>query len=109
MALGVMTIREHLVDFSEQFEPEYRMKINFGIHTGAAVVGNIGSQQIMNFTAVGDTVNVAARLQGISRGGQILISEVTHNLLDGQVNAQLVGSRNVKGRSEPVMIYEVMA
>lgn len=104
-----MTIRENLVDFSEQFEPEYRMKINFGIHTGAAVVGNIGSQQIMNFTAVGDTVNVAARLQGISRGGQILISETTHNLLDGQVNAQLVGSRNVKGRSEPVMIYEVMA
>lgn len=103
-----LAIREGLATFSEQFEPEYRMKINFGIHSGTAVVGNIGSQQIMNFTAVGDTVNVAARLQGMSQSGKILISQATYDLLGGQVKTEQIGLRNVKGRTEAVMVYEIL-
>lgn len=103
-----LAIREGLAAFSEQFEPEYRMKINFGIHSGTAVVGNIGSQQIMNFTAVGDTVNVAARLQGMSQSGKILISQATYDLLGGQVQTEQIGLRNVKGRTEAVMVYEIL-
>ncbi len=103
-----LEIREGLEGFNAQFESQYRMKINFGIHTGIAVVGNIGSQQIMNFTAVGDTVNLASRLQGLSQDGQILVSQATFELLGSQFTVRELGERNVKGRQESVLVYEVL-
>ncbi|MBL8160356.1 MAG: response regulator [Anaerolineae bacterium] len=103
-----LEIREGLESFNAQFESQYRMKINFGIHTGIAVVGNIGSQQIMNFTAVGDTVNLASRLQGLSQDGQILVSQATFELLGSQFTVRELGERNVKGRQESVLVYEVL-
>ncbi len=103
-----INIRQEVLKFSEQFEPLYRMKINFGIHTGMAVVGNVGTTQIMNFTAVGDTVNLASRLQALSNNEQILFSQATQNQLQDRVQSNLIGTRNVKGRSEPVMVYEAI-
>ncbi len=103
-----LNIRRELVKFSEQFEPIYRMKINFGIHTGTAVVGNVGTPQIMNFTAVGDTVNLASRLQALSNNEKILLSQATYDQLNGQVQVNPLGARNVKGRVEPVMVYEAI-
>lgn len=101
-------IRDALPEFYRQFEPDYRMKINFGIHTGPAVVGNVGTPNLMNFTAVGDTVNLAARLQDLSASGQILISEACYRMLHGFVRASSIGYQTVKGRTEPVMVYEVL-
>lgn len=103
-----LRIKEKLAEFSEQFPPEHRMLLNFGIHTGMAVVGNVGTQEIMDFTAVGDTVNLAARLQTRADKGQILISQSTHDRLYGKIAVTTIGVENVKGRSEPVMIYEVV-
>lgn len=103
-----LEIRDELDTFNAQFEPQYRMKMNFGINTGIAVVGNIGSQQIMNFTAVGDTVNLASRLQGLSQNGQILVSQATYKLLDGHFEVRELGERSIKGRQESVLIYEVL-
>ena len=100
-------IRAGLPEFEQQFEEDLRMNINFGIHTGNAVVGNVGAPQIMDFTAVGDTVNVAARLQGTADGGQILISEATYELIRSFVEAEPIGQKRFKGRNEPVMTYEV--
>lgn len=104
-----LVIQSRLASFQTQFEPMYHLKINFGIHSGTAVVGNVGAPSMMNFTAVGDTVNVAARLQGMSSGGQILISEVTQQALRGGIRATLIGSMKVKGRREEVVTYEVEA
>ncbi len=101
-------IQRELPTFYERFEPQYRMKVNFGIHTGSAVVGNIGTQQIMEYTAVGDTVNLAARLQDQSRGGQILLSEATFQELCGKIQATAIGRKAVKGREELVMVYEAL-
>lgn len=106
--LTALHIRESLLEFHQQFEDTYQMPINFGIHTGPAVVGNVGSPDIMNYTAVGDTVNLAARLQGISTRGQILISSVTCEQLPQDVVAQALGEMKVKGRSESVITYEVV-
>jgi class 3 adenylate cyclase len=100
-------IRESLPEFHQQFDHPYQMPINFGIHTGLAVVGNVGAPDIMNYTAVGDTVNIAARLQGISSGGQILVSNVTQEQLMEDVITRSIGDVKVKGRSESVMTYEV--
>ncbi len=104
-----LSIRDELAQFSQQFEQPYRMKINFGIHTGMAVVGNVGTPQCMNFTAVGDTVNLASRLQALSNNEQILLSQATYDQLRNLLRSNVIGTRSVKGRSEPVMIYEALA
>jgi len=101
-------ISKTLPEFHRQFEPKFRMNINFGIHTGMAIVGNVGAPQLMDFTAVGDTVNVAARLQGLSDGGQILISEATYELVKTCVKVRPLGQVNFKGRTVPVSTYEVL-
>lgn len=106
--LTALHIRELLPEFHQQFEGPYQMPINFGIHTGLAVVGNVGAPDIMNYTAVGDTVNLAARLQVLSKGGQILISSATCEQLPQNVVAQSLGEIKVKGRSESVSTYEVI-
>jgi class 3 adenylate cyclase len=101
-------IQEQLPAFHEQFEPVYRLGINVGIHTGMAVVGNVGAPEIMDFTAVGDTVNLAARLQQISSGGRILISRATYEQTVGVIETRPIGLMNVKGRVNQVMTYEVL-
>jgi class 3 adenylate cyclase len=106
--LTALHIRDSLPSFHQQFEVMYQIPINFGIHTGMAVVGNVGAPDIMNYTAVGDTVNLAARLQGISRAGQILISHATCEKLPEDVSAHAIGKVKVKGRSESVLTYEVI-
>jgi class 3 adenylate cyclase len=102
-----LAIQRGLATFHSGFAPEHRMRINFGIHTGSAVVGNVGAPQLMDFTAVGDTVNLAARLQKLAQGGQILISQATYMALDGAQAAHPMGAMKVKGRIEEVMTYEV--
>lgn len=101
-------IRDALPDFQMQFEAPYRLKINFGLHTGMAVVGNVGTQDIMDFTAVGDTVNLAARLQQLSSNGQVLISNALYNRVRDYIRVTAIGSQKIRGRQEPVMIYEVL-
>ncbi|NDJ59856.1 MAG: response regulator [Chloroflexi bacterium] len=103
-----LNIHERLAAFHEQFEPRYRLKYNFGIHTGMAVVGNVGAPDIMNFTAVGDTVNLAARLESTSANGQILISSATLDCLGDVVRTNPLGSLKMKGRAEEVTAYEVI-
>ena len=107
---AVMTavhVRDVMAEFHQKFEPVFQMQINFGIHTGQAVVGNVGAPDLMNYTAVGDTVNLAARLQELSGGGQILISEAAYEQVRDQVVAHSIGEVKVKGRTEPVFTYEV--
>jgi class 3 adenylate cyclase len=103
-----LAIRDKLSAFQQQFEPTYHMKINFGIHTGMAVIGNVGAPSLMNFSAVGDTVNLAARLQGLATNGQILISSAAYEQVKNQVQTQLIGSTKVRGRREEVVTYEVI-
>ncbi len=101
-------IREALATFHQKLPPEHRLEINFGIHTGQAVVGNVGTNKIMDFTAVGDTVNLASRLQGLSQNSQILISNATYDYVIAHINARPMGEMHVKNRSEAVMTYEVL-
>ena len=103
-----IVIRAALAEFHSHLPPEHRMDINFGIHTGPAVVGNVGTDRIMDFTAVGDTVNLASRLQGLSRHRQILISSATYEQAKDFVIVKPIGEIHVKNRSEAVTAYEVL-
>jgi adenylate cyclase len=103
---AALAIQAALPHFHQRFAAYQRLKINMGIHTGPAVVGNVGAPQIMNFTAVGDTINIAARLQGWSKGGQILISQAVKNTLDETEFAfEPMGAMQLRGRSQAVVTY----
>lgn len=104
-----LSISAQLPSFNLQFPEAYRMRFNVGIHTGMAVVGNVGAPEMMNYTAVGDTVNLAARLESAGAGGQILISGATCAQLHGVVPVRALGELKVKGRAESVTTYEVLA
>ena len=104
---SALKIQKELRKFSAQLEPEFGMPVNFGIHTGQAVVGNVGTPDIMDFTAVGDTVNIASRLQGLANSGQILVSEAVYEKLSGLVGGRAIGLLTVKGRSKAVMTYDI--
>jgi class 3 adenylate cyclase len=80
--------------------PRFRV----GINTGPALVGNIGSAQIRNFTAIGDTTNLAARLQSLAEPGQVVLGPSTCATLGAAARTSSHGSLPVKGKREPVPV-----
>ena len=81
--------------------------IYIGIASGEAVVGNLGTTQLMNYTALGDCVNVAKRLQEAARGDQIIINAKTYELVRDRVRVNPLGAIQLKGRAAALEIYEL--
>jgi adenylate cyclase len=90
-------------------EGKQPLKIGVGVHSGAAIVGNIGSSRRMDYTAVGDTVNLAARLEGATRtlGAKIIVSESTIAGVKGSYPLRDMGTIRVKGRNEETRVYSI--
>ena len=86
-----------------------RLQARIGIHTGPVVVGTVGNDLKMDYTAIGDTTNLAARLQALAAPGTTLLSEATHRLLRGVVRVRPTGPLVVRGKQEPVVAYELLA
>ena len=105
-ALGIQrAIREYGQELQAQRGLLLQMRI--GIHTGLVVVGKIGDDLRMNYTAVGDTTNLAARLQQNARPGSVVISDATHRLVAGFFETLDLGEVPVKGRV-PTRVFEVL-
>ena len=86
-----------------------RLAVRMGLHTGPVVVGRIGDDLRMDYTAVGDTTNLAARLQQVAEPGAILMSEATRRLTMAYVRVEAIDPLHLKGRDEPVIAYRIAA
>ncbi len=84
------------------------LTFGIGVHLGEAVVGNIGTSRAMNYTAIGDVVNLAKRLQERAAPGQILISQSMLEQLGDSAEVQSLGTLQVKGRQQAVTVYELL-
>jgi adenylate cyclase len=78
------------------------------VNTGPAVIGNVGDGDQRSFAAIGDTTNVAARLQSEALPGQVLASSTTVARLEGAVDSRSVGTRSLKGKGDKVDVYELI-
>lgn len=107
---AAIEMQAELRSLAEKWKPEgLNLRIGIGINSGPAIVGNIGSTRRMEYTAIGDTVNLASRLESATKelGVGILISEYTHNALRGSFRFRSMGSVHVKGRVDPVLTYSI--
>ncbi|MGH7328724.1 MAG: adenylate/guanylate cyclase domain-containing protein, partial [Polyangiaceae bacterium] len=83
------------------------IEIGVGVNTGEMVVGNVGDQRRMDFTAIGDAVNVGDRLQSLAKGGETLIGARTAELVRDRATLKDLGSRQVKGREAAVQVFAI--
>jgi len=105
---AAIEMQQELHKLAGKWAPEgINIRIGVGINSGPAVVGNIGSTRRMDYTAIGDTVNLASRLESATKelGVGILLSEYTYNALRGTFRFREMGSVQVRGRTEPVLTY----
>lgn len=96
-------------ELEEKLMKEFGRSVGFGVgvNCGPAVVGNIGCEFRMDFTAIGDTVNTAARLEANAKRGQVLISDAVYERVKDRVEVEEVGEIPLKGKSKGVFVYSV--
>lgn len=104
-------MQTRLTELCEQWKTTHReacnMEMRIGMNTGEMVAGNIGSETRMEFTVIGDNVNVAARIEAASCPGQVWVSESTYLDAKDEFEAQRMDPIHVKNRSQPVQTYAI--
>ncbi len=106
-AFGIVKEGKAICDYVLE---KYNKKLEFGVgvHFGDAVIGNIGSKTRMDFTAIGDTVNTASRIEASAAGDQVLISKDVYEVLKDRIKVIDAGDRMFKNKKEPIKCYEVV-
>ena len=104
---GVSIMKRALGAHKQFPDPEQHLIFRIGISTGQAVVGNVGTSDLFNYTAIGDVVNLAQRLQMAAQPGQILLYKGTYEIVSGHVKAIPLDPLMVKGRARPARVYEL--
>ncbi|HIE57215.1 MAG TPA: adenylate/guanylate cyclase domain-containing protein, partial [Anaerolineales bacterium] len=104
-ALG---IRDAIAGLHQELPPEFHLGFGVGIHYGPAVLGLIGTEKRIDYTAIGDSINTAKRIQENAAAGQILISEAAYKLARRKVAVNKVEPLHAKGKRNPVKVYEII-
>ncbi len=107
---AAVDMQQAMIPFNEKLQTDNLPPINIGIgiNTGQAIVGYIGSETRLDYTAIGDTVNIAARLESLAQPGQIVISENTMQALDESFILKPLGTEKLKGKNVNLRIAEVV-
>jgi class 3 adenylate cyclase/tetratricopeptide (TPR) repeat protein len=110
---SAMAIHREMTRFNERMRQEKGefppVKMRVGIHTGPVVVGTLGNDLRVEFKAVGDTVNIASRMESLAEPGTTYISEDTFKITEGLFRVEALGEKEIKGKEKPLKVYQVIA
>lgn len=115
--LCALDMQSRLMELKDRWKDEgkpdyiYNMKMRIGLNSGHMVVGNMGSQSRMDYTIMGDSVNLAARLEGANKFYKTftMVSQNTYAFIEGRLGTRLLDTVRVVGKKEPIMIYELIS
>lgn len=106
---AALKIQERMKEYALKLKKRnIEFKLRLGLNTGLVIVGKIGDDLAMEYTAIGDTVNLASRMLSLAQPGTILVSESTHRLTEGYFDFKDLGEVEVKGKKQPVKAYELL-
>jgi PAS domain S-box-containing protein len=105
---AAVAIRDAVLRLNQQAPEDEQLSFGVGIHTGDAVLGLVGSEKRVDYTAIGDSVNTTKRIQENANANQILISQATYRLVEGQACARLVQEIRAHGKRDPLQVYELI-
>ncbi len=104
---AALEMRSQILNLHQRLPARLKLNYGIGIHTGEAVVGNVGTHELMNYTAIGDAVNLAKRLQENASGGQIIISDRAHARIGAAVRATKLPPLKVKGHQHAEIVWQL--
>ncbi len=104
-----LSIQKAMGNYDEKLKKEYgiKFKMRIGLNSGPVIVGSIGDDLRMDYTAVGDTTNLASRMESMAGSGSIFVSKYTHRLARDFFEFKFLGNIDVKGKKEPQDIFEL--
>lgn len=105
---SAILIREGIEKLHQKLPSNAHLSFGVGIHYGEAVLGLVGTEQRIEYTAIGDSINTAKRIQENSEAGQILISQTVASKIEDEVSLKQVESIEAKGKAEPIPVFEVL-
>ena len=108
-----LAIHREMAKFSDRIEQDREgvppLKMRVGLHTGPVVVGTVGNDLRVEFKAVGDTVNLSSRLEGLAEPGSTYVTEAIFRLTEGLFRFEAMGEKRIKGKKELIKVYRVIA
>ncbi|MBI4963822.1 MAG: AAA family ATPase [Desulfomonile tiedjei] len=108
---SALAMHRDIARFSERIASERKIppiQLRIGINSGPVVVGSVGNDLRVQFTAVGDTINMAARMEQLAEPGTIYVTEETFKLTEGLFRFEALGEKVIKGKKEPAKVYRVI-
>ena len=105
---AAIALRDRIRELHKKLPPKAQLNFGVGIHYGDAILGLIGTEKRLEYTAISDAVNTTKRIQENAAKNQILISKVAYERVKKVVEAKAFVPMNLKGKTQPIEVYEVI-